>query len=235
MLQVQEQRAECAVALSTAELERADSCSPRRQSPRRRSSISPRPIPTATRLRWRKCAARSRSRRWPRARRTRGRARVAAAAQARAQRAETRLDAPQARSPVSGTVQQIYYRPGEMVPAGRPVVSLLPPGNLKVRFFVPKPMLPQIALGDTVEVTLRRLREPIAAKVSFIARSAEFTPPVIYSLEERSQARVPDRGAPETARRAARRPAGRASRCRGEQTAQVNGATPRHRRSMSRA
>ena len=71
-------------------------------------------------------------------------------AQARLNSAQTRLARRKVASPVAGTVQQIYYRPGEIVPAGRPVVALLPPGNIKVRFFVPEAMLPRIALGDRV-------------------------------------------------------------------------------------
>src|SRR5262249_48882608 len=55
-------------------------------------------------------------------------------AQARLNSAQTRLARRQVFSPVTGTVQEVYYRPGEVVPAGRPVVSLLPPGNIKVRF-----------------------------------------------------------------------------------------------------
>ena len=55
-------------------------------------------------------------------------------AQARLATAQTRLARRKVASPVSGSIQQIYYRPGEMVPAGRPVVALLPPGNIKVRF-----------------------------------------------------------------------------------------------------
>jgi HlyD family secretion protein len=73
-----------------------------------------------------------------------------------------------------------------MVPAGRPVLSILPPGNIKVRFFVGEPMLPKVTLGDTVEVTCDGCK-PVMAKVSFIARAAEYTPPVIYSLEERNK------------------------------------------------
>jgi len=109
-----------------------------------------------------------------------------AAAQARQTASETKLARRKLVSPVAGPVQQVYYRPGEMVPAGRPVVSVLPPGNLKIRFFVPQAMLPQIALGDSVEVTCDGCR-PARAKVSFIAHSAEYTPPVIYSLEERNK------------------------------------------------
>ena len=110
-----------------------------------------------------------------------------AAAQARRTSADTKLARRKLVSPVSGAVQQIYYRPGELVPAGRPVLSILPPGNIKVRFFVGEAMLPKVTLGDAVQVTCDGCREPVLAKVSFIARAAEFTPPVIYSLEERNK------------------------------------------------
>jgi HlyD family secretion protein len=108
-------------------------------------------------------------------------------AQARANSSQTRLDRRKVASPVTGTVEQIYFRVGEMVAAGKPVVALLPPGNLKVRFFVNQEMLPQITLGDTVSVQCDGCAGDLTAKVSFIARSAEFTPPVIYSLDERSK------------------------------------------------
>jgi HlyD family secretion protein len=108
-------------------------------------------------------------------------------AQARLNSAQTRLTRRSVFSAVDGTVQQIYYRPGEMVPAGRPVLSLLPPGNIKVRFYIPETALPTIAYGDTVKVTCDGCAGDLTARVSFIARQSEFTPPVIYSLEERSK------------------------------------------------
>jgi HlyD family secretion protein len=108
-------------------------------------------------------------------------------AQARLNSSQTRLTRRQVFSPVSGTVEEVYYRPGEMVPADRPVVSLLPPGNLKVRFFAPEPVLPKIAYGDTITVGCDGCEADLKARVSFIARKSEFTPPVIYSLEERSK------------------------------------------------
>jgi HlyD family secretion protein len=108
-------------------------------------------------------------------------------AQARLNSARTRLNRRRAVSPDTGTIQQVYYRPGETVPAGRPVVSLLPPENLKIRFFAPEGKLQTIKIGDTVTVTCDGCEQNLTAKVSFIAQSAEFTPPVIYSLEERSK------------------------------------------------
>ena len=100
---------------------------------------------------------------------------------------QTRLTRRNAYSPGEGTIEQIYYRPGETVPAGRPVVALLPPGNLKIRFFAPQAALPQIKYGNIVGVSCDGCDKGLTAKVSFIARSAEFTPPVIYSLEERAK------------------------------------------------
>ena len=73
-------------------------------------------------------------------------------ARARLNSAQTRLARRKMTSPVNGSVQQIYYRPGEVVPAGRPVVSLLPPGNIKIRFFVPETALPKVALGEPVTI-----------------------------------------------------------------------------------
>jgi HlyD family secretion protein len=100
---------------------------------------------------------------------------------------ETRNARRSAKSPADGTIQQVYYRPGETVQPGRPVVALLPPSNLKIRFFAPQAELPTIAFGDTVNVTCDGCDKGLTAKVSFIARSAEYTPPVIYSLDERAK------------------------------------------------
>lgn len=107
--------------------------------------------------------------------------------EARLNAARTRVDRRRAFSPVTGSVHQIYYRPGETVPASKPVLALLPPGNIKVRFFVPQALLPRIALGDKVEVSCDGCAAPIDARISFISRNAEFTPPVIYSLDERNK------------------------------------------------
>jgi HlyD family secretion protein len=107
-------------------------------------------------------------------------------AEARVVTSQTRLARRRLVSPVAGTIQQIYFRPGEMVPAGRPVLAILPPGNLKVRFFVPEPVLPQVAYGGTITVRCDGCAAQ-SARVSFIAKSAEYTPPVIYSIEERNK------------------------------------------------
>ena len=74
-------------------------------------------------------------------------------AEARVNTSQTRLARRNGFAPVGGTIQQIYFREGEMVPARRPVLSIMPPGNMKLRFFVPETELPKLAVGDEVRVT----------------------------------------------------------------------------------
>jgi HlyD family secretion protein len=108
-------------------------------------------------------------------------------AEARVVTAETRLARRQGFAPVAGTIQQIYFREGEMVPAQRPVLSIMPPGNMKLRFFVPEAELPKLVIGDIVRVACDNCGADLTAKIYFIATTAEYTPPVIYSLEERNK------------------------------------------------
>jgi len=108
-------------------------------------------------------------------------------AEARVNTSQTRLARRIGFAPVSGTIQQIYYREGEVVPAQRPVLSIIPPGNMKLRFFVPEPDLPKLTIGDEVRVACDNCAADLTAKIYFIATSAEYTPPVIYSLDERNK------------------------------------------------
>jgi HlyD family secretion protein len=108
-------------------------------------------------------------------------------AEARLNSAHTRLARRRVFSPVSGTVQQVYFRQGEIVAAGRAALALLPPGNIKLRFFVPEAKLSQVTLGDAVRVRCDGCGGDLTARVSFISATAEYTPPVIYSTEERSK------------------------------------------------
>ncbi|MCW5703121.1 HlyD family secretion protein [Bradyrhizobium sp.] len=108
-------------------------------------------------------------------------------AEARVNTSETRLARRKGFAPVAGVIQQIYFREGEMVAAQRPVLSIMPPGNMKIRFFVPETELPKLAIGEQVKVTCDNCSADLTAKIYFIATTAEYTPPVIYSLDERSK------------------------------------------------
>ncbi len=109
-------------------------------------------------------------------------AREAAFAQAQWNLSQKHQDATQ-----SALVIDILYRPGEWVAAGHPVVSLLPPENIKVRAFVPEPRIGSFQLGDAVRVSVDGVVTPFAGKVSFISPRAEYTPPVIFSQESRDK------------------------------------------------
>jgi HlyD family secretion protein len=108
-------------------------------------------------------------------------------AEAKLNSARTHLERRRMASPVAGTVQEIYFRVGEMVPGGRPILSLLPPRETRIRFFVPQAMLPRFAIGDRIAVRCDGCAADLAATVNFISAQAEFTPPIIYSQEERAR------------------------------------------------
>ncbi len=97
------------------------------------------------------------------------------------------FDQKQQFAPTNALVQDTLYRVGEWVAAGNPVIELLPPGNIKVRFFVPQAALPRIKPGQTVSVTFDGGQHSYSATVNYISTQAEFTPPVIYSQENRAK------------------------------------------------
>ncbi|MBT9612633.1 MAG: HlyD family efflux transporter periplasmic adaptor subunit [Burkholderiales bacterium] len=108
------------------------------------------------------------------------------AAQAAVAQAQWRLDQKSIKSPVTGLVHDTLYTAGEWVPAGSPVVSLLPPANIKLRFFIPEPLLAKFKVGQRVQVTCDGCAK-FSASVSYVSSQAEYTPPVIYSNEARAK------------------------------------------------
>jgi HlyD family secretion protein len=108
-------------------------------------------------------------------------------AEAQVATSETRLARRIGYAPIAGTLQQIYFREGETVPAQRPVLSIMPPGNMKVRFYIPEADLPKLAIGDEVRISCDNCSSDLTARIYFLATSAEYTPPVIYSLDERNK------------------------------------------------
>jgi len=90
-------------------------------------------------------------------------------------------------APQAGLVYDTLFRQGEWVAAGKPVVVLLPPQNIKVRAFVPETQIGSIHYGDTIRVTVDGVTDPFIGKVSYISPHAEYTPPVIYSRESRAK------------------------------------------------
>lgn len=101
--------------------------------------------------------------------------------------AQWNFDQKKQAAPQAGLVYDTLFRQGEWVAAGKPVVVLLPPQNIKVRAFVPQARLGSIHYGDPVQVRVDGVAQPFVGKVSFISPRAEYTPPVIYSRESRQK------------------------------------------------
>jgi HlyD family secretion protein len=101
--------------------------------------------------------------------------------------AKWKLDQKSQKAPKDGLVFDTLYRAGEWVAAGRPVVVLLPPGNVKVRAWVPETKLGGLKIGQQVSIGIDGVSERLSGTVRFISPQAEFTPPVIYSREMRSK------------------------------------------------
>ncbi|MDR3424881.1 MAG: efflux RND transporter periplasmic adaptor subunit [Alphaproteobacteria bacterium] len=90
-------------------------------------------------------------------------------------------------APAAGRIEDTYYRSGEYVKEGDPIVSLLPPENVKIRFFVPQAELSRFPLGQVIAVHCDGCAPSIKAKISYIASQSEYSPPVIYSVESRDK------------------------------------------------
>ncbi len=90
-------------------------------------------------------------------------------------------------SPREGLVFDTLYREGEWVAAGNPVIQILPPENLEVRFFLPEPLVGKLKLGQAVSVHCDGCSSEVPANVTFISTQVEYTPPVIYSNQNNSK------------------------------------------------
>ncbi len=110
-----------------------------------------------------------------------------AASRAALDMAEWRLAQRRVVAPVSARVADVLARPGETMAAGAPVVSLLPPGNIFVRFFVPEALFSTVHLDDRVALACDGCPTGLTARISFISPQAEYTPPLIYSESSKAK------------------------------------------------
>jgi HlyD family secretion protein len=101
--------------------------------------------------------------------------------------ADWRLSQRAVAAPTAARVSDTYYVVGDWVPSGGVVASLLPAANVKIRFFVPETELGRIKPGQTVNFNCDGCGAPMSATVNFISDRAEFTPPVLYSKENRAK------------------------------------------------
>lgn len=99
--------------------------------------------------------------------------------------AEWQLSERRVSAPVAGIISETVRDPGEVVAAGAPVLTLLPQDGVKVRFFLPQTLLPQVKPGDTVRLACDGCAGDLAARITYVAPREEFTPPVVYTVSNR--------------------------------------------------
>jgi HlyD family secretion protein len=110
-----------------------------------------------------------------------------AAANAALEQADWRLAQKSVASGTSALVVDTLYTQGEWVPAGSPVVRLLPPGNLKLRFFVPETQFSALSVGQSLSIECDGCGDQLKATLTYLSTEAEYTPPVIYSNATRGK------------------------------------------------
>lgn len=110
-----------------------------------------------------------------------------AAARANAEVARIALAERDVMAPVAGQVEKLFYSAGEVDAAGGPLLSLRPGGALKVKFYVPETTRSAYPVGSVFRVSCDGCRDGITATLSYLAADPQFTPPVIYSRDERQR------------------------------------------------
>ena len=109
------------------------------------------------------------------------------AATANVEAVRVQLDDRTVDSPIGGVVDRVYFKSGEVVGIGSPVLSILPPGELKVEFFLPETERNRFRIGDILAVTCDSCADGLTATISYLASEPQHTPPIIYSRDERKR------------------------------------------------
>jgi HlyD family secretion protein len=109
------------------------------------------------------------------------------AAQAQLDDARSALADRTVEAPISGRVDMVFYERGEVAVAGAPVVSILPPESLRALFFIPESDRAKVRLGEMFDVSCSGCAADVTARLTRLAATPQYTPPIIYSREERSR------------------------------------------------
>jgi HlyD family secretion protein len=109
------------------------------------------------------------------------------AAKARVEQAAWTLNQKTQNAPQKALVFDTLFSQGEWVPAGKPVAVLLPPENIKVRFYVPEETVGRLAVGQEAQVRMDKVGEAVPVRISYISPQAEYTPPILFSSQSRAK------------------------------------------------
>jgi len=91
------------------------------------------------------------------------------------------------RAPADGAIEAVDLRPGDLVGANTPAISMIERGRLWVRAYVPENHL-DVRIDQPVVVTVDSFGDRrFKARIIFVSRQAEFTPGNVQTPEERSK------------------------------------------------
>lgn len=112
---------------------------------------------------------------------------VVAASRAALQQATWKLQQKKVAASHGGLIFDTLYREGEWVSAGKPIVQMLPPENIEIRFFVPEPVVGKLQIGQNISIHVDGRDDSVPARITFVSTEVEYTPPLIYSDENRAK------------------------------------------------
>jgi HlyD family secretion protein len=121
-------------------------------------------------------------------------------ARAEAERAHSALADQTIRAPITGRVDRVFYEGGEVAATGAPIIALFRPEALKAIFFIPESDRAAFSAGDVLALGCDGCPAGLTARVTRLATSPQYTPPIIYSRDERArlvfraEAILPDAG-----------------------------------------
>jgi HlyD family secretion protein len=108
-------------------------------------------------------------------------------AQATLEQAQWRLSKRVLAAPSPGRVNDVIRNPGDTSGPTAPVISILPDGAVKLSVYIPESAFSSVKVGTLLGVHCDGCGPDVRARVSYVSPDPEFTPPVIYSLENRQK------------------------------------------------
>lgn len=108
-------------------------------------------------------------------------------AQAALDQAQWRLSQRTLTAPAAGRINDVIRNPGDTAGPSAPVLSMLPDGAIKLTVYMPEAAFSSVKVGALLSVRCDGCGPDLKAKVSYVSPDPEFTPPVIYSLENRQK------------------------------------------------
>ena len=91
-------------------------------------------------------------------------------------------------NPIKGTVLSKYAEPNEVTAFGKPLYKIADISEMTLRVYISETQLSQIKIGQqvTVKIDVEKDMKSYPGTISWIASSAEFTPKIIQTKEERA-------------------------------------------------